>query len=225
MKVEVLGTNRLKVFITVHDLREWNFDVDTLENNNMKMENLFWNVMETLEIQEEIDLEFRDAKVNIEAISRKAKGVIMLITRLDPNDDVVEPFVTNNIQFPNQSDLQLLEDMANGIKSYTPELNNPQDTKNTTTFVYKFKSFADIAVCFKMLNDVYCGKSSIYTADGIHYAVFSTNKSNNFVHADLIISEFGVRFNSSINTLAAYIVEHGRCVISENAVNKICELY
>lgn len=223
MKVEVIDCNKLKVFITENDLREWEVDLNTIEGNNNKMETLFWNIMEALEDNNDISFDIGSSRVSIEAISRKTKGIIMLITRIDSEgaDEAPEGVENNQAENFSCSEVQNLE-ILEKLKPSLEFLENQEENNNYKELViFKFSNFDQVVSCLKIIKKDFFGSSTLYKYRNFYFLLLKVYETGNLNKLECTLSEFAFKVTSPHDLVIGFLEEYASCMIRKNAVESI----
>ncbi len=116
MKVERITRDKVRIFISYDDLEERGIDRNEIWQNGRKVQELFWDMMETAYV--EVGFEIA-GPIAVEAFTMPAEGVVVIVTRipsipgtrdedddLDSSDDYEESFDLPLIfRFPDLEDL------------------------------------------------------------------------------------------------------------------------
>lgn len=101
-------------------------------------------------------------------------------------------------------------------------------TDNGDAFVYRFSSIREMAGCCAILAAGTPMDSSLYreSESGIYALLLERNEQSDasFESLVLCVNEFGRMLGNDAATLA-YLKEHAECILKENAVQSIAELY
>lgn len=79
MRVERLGENKVRVFISYDDLDERGIDRDEIWQNGRKVQELFWDMME--HAYSEVGFEV-EGPIAVEAFTMPTEGVVVIVTQL-----------------------------------------------------------------------------------------------------------------------------------------------
>jgi len=116
MRVERIAKDKVRIFISFDDLDERGIDRDEIWKNGRKVQELFWDIMETAYV--EVGFEVA-GPIAIEAFTMPTEGVVVIVTRVpslpasdvDEDDEDDEP---------------------------------PYETDPVSTFVFKFADLEDV---------------------------------------------------------------------------------
>ena len=104
-------------------------------------------------------------------------------------------------------------------------LNPPRERKHST-FCYIFRSIADAGECCRKIPDTAALQSSLWQdrGDGAYYLFLSSAGDEiRFEKTILAMNEFGTFSDAPAETVA-YIMEHERCILRENAAAQLARL-
>src|SRR5690242_3112131 len=79
MRVEKLGDNKVRIFITYDDLNERGIDRDEIWQNGRKVQDLFWDMMEHAYLEVGFECE---GPIAVEAFTMPTEGVVVIVTQL-----------------------------------------------------------------------------------------------------------------------------------------------
>jgi adapter protein MecA 1/2 len=92
MKVERIARDKVRIFISYDDLEERGIDRNEIWQNGRKVQELFWDMMETAYV--EVGFEIA-GPIAVEAFTMPAEGVVVIVTRIpsipgtrDDDDDL-----------------------------------------------------------------------------------------------------------------------------------------
>ena len=85
MRIERIGENKIRIFVSYDDLEERDIDLDAFNYNSPETQELFWDLMEQAEL--ELGFEAQESQLCIEAVSDVEHGFVITITRVDEEND------------------------------------------------------------------------------------------------------------------------------------------
>ncbi len=92
MKVERIARDKVRIFVSYDDLEERGIDRNEIWQNGRKVQELFWDMMETAYV--EVGFEIA-GPIAVEAFTMPAEGVVVIVTRIpsipgtrDDDDDL-----------------------------------------------------------------------------------------------------------------------------------------
>ena len=116
-------------------------------------------------------------------------------------------------------------DSASMNRKAAEALNPPRERKHST-FCYIFRSIADAGECCRKIPDTAALQSSLRQdrGDGAYYLFLSSAGDEiRFEKTILAMNEFGTFSDAPAETVA-YIMEHERCILRENAAAQLARL-
>ena len=116
-------------------------------------------------------------------------------------------------------------DSASMNRKAAEALNPPRERKHST-FCYIFRSIADAGECCRKIPDTAALQSSLWQdrGDGAYYLFLSSAGDEiRFEKTILAMNEFGTFSDAPAETVA-YIMEHERCILRENAAAQLARL-
>jgi adapter protein MecA 1/2 len=147
MRVERISKDKVRIFISYADLEERGIARDEIWRNSKKVQELFWDMMETA--YDEVGFEIA-GPIAVEAFTMPTEGVVVIVTRVPG--------------LPGQSKLE-------------EEDNLDVDVNATfySTFVFKFQDFEDVIQAAHALVD-YGMEANLYKYQG-QYHLFVDEES------------------------------------------------
>ena len=118
------------------------------------------------------------------------------------------------------------EENATGMNRKVAEALNPPHPGKRNIFCYIFRSLADAIECCRRIPDTAKLKSSLWQdrGDGAYYLFLSSDGDEVlFEKTILAMNEFGTFSDAPAETVA-YIMEHERCILKENATAQLVNL-
>src|SRR3569833_2322814 len=79
MRVEKLGENKVRIYLSYEDLNDRGIDRDEIWQNGGRIQDLFWEMMETA--YEEVGFEVA-GPIAVEAITKPTEGIVGIVTQL-----------------------------------------------------------------------------------------------------------------------------------------------
>jgi adapter protein MecA 1/2 len=201
MKIERVGENKIRIFVSYDDLEERDIDLDTFNYNAPETQELFWDLMEQAEL--ELGFEAQESQLCIEAVSDVDHGFVITITRVDDEGDFesIQKFIKNRYR---KKDLS--------TKKKTSAI-------SSTILIYALESFDDLCALCAIIRPLYTGRSKAYGMDGSYYLVLSSIEDNVKDQSQLesILGEYADKM-TNVDFFEGYLNEYGRCLVKENAV-------
>ncbi|MDQ0188473.1 adaptor protein MecA [Alicyclobacillus cycloheptanicus] len=191
MHVERLAKDKVRIFVSYDDLEERGIDRDEIWLNGKKVQELFWDMMETA--YAEVGFEIA-GPIAVEAFTMPSEGVVIIVTRVPSL-----PGHGRTADDDDAMDVELSDTMF-------------------SSFVFSFPDFEDVVRVSYALYD-YDIHTSLYQYNG-KYQLFVDEDSVQEDEYDSIWSilhEYGEY--SEVTT--AVLEEYGKCILRSNAVQHI----
>ena len=207
MKVEKINNNKVKITLTFDELEKREIDINDIEKNSEIAKNLFMDLIEESNIDEEF--EFEDSQLLIEACSDNNNLFVVTITKVD--------------NIPDMRKYSLLEK-----KVKTSKKNN----KNITTYkvdsyIYSFSSIDNILnLCENSKNEnLFFGKNSLYKYDEKYFIIFATSsvKNKKFLKTFIFLSEYCENYYS-YDIFSTAVKEKSKLIIENRALQSLCKM-
>lgn len=195
MKVERIAKDKVRIFISYDDLEERGIDRDEIWQNGRKVQELFWDIMETA--YEEVGFEI-EGPISVEAFTMPTEGVVVIVTRVpslpaksaDTEDDD-DASVEFNMTF-------------------------------YSTFVFRFGDFEDVIRAAHALYpcDI---QAWLYRYQDAYHLYIDEDSIRDVVYDGVwaILQEYG----EYSNVTKAVLDEYGEVIIERNAVEKIASQF
>lgn len=203
MKFEKLSENKIRITLTINDLKDKDIDFHDFMSNPLESQDLFLDILK--EAKEKIGFNTTDYKVKIEALAMIDGDFIVNITRmLEGEKDLSTPI-------PSKKKFKVRR------KSIAPKSNQA---------VYKFDSFDDYCYFVQFLSqsgldDSYliAKRCVVYMYESAYYLIFNNinEKYSNILKFYSSITEFGTYINNS-TLFISKLYECGKIVIKNNAL-------
>jgi adapter protein MecA 1/2 len=195
MKVERIAKDKVRIFISYDDLEERGIDRDEIWQNGRKVQELFWDIMETA--YEEVGFEI-EGPISVEAFTMPTEGVVVIVTRVpslpakptDPEDD-------------DDTDIEI------NMTFYS-------------TFVFRFADFEDVVHAAHALYP--CGvEASLYRYQDAYHLYIDEDSIRDVVYDGVwaILQEYG----EYSNVTKAVLDEYGDVILKNNAVEQIASQF
>lgn len=196
MKVEKINENKIKIILSFEELEMRNITLKDIEKNTPEARNLFTNLIEETNLDEEFH--FEDSQLFIEASSDNSNTFILTITRTEDLPDI------NRYSKKNTTVLYRVDSRLYEFESIDIIL-----------------SFCSIAKS----ENLFFGKNSLYKYEDKYYILFSDSaiKNKKFIKTYVMISEYCSRYFSS-DIYYKTITEKSKVVIASNALQKLLKI-
>ena len=192
MKVEKISSNKFKITFTGDDLKDFDIDFENLRYNSEDAQDVFWQLIEQANIEENFFEE--DAQIVVEALATKNDGLTMTVTR---------------VRTPGKNPPK--------IKRKKERQRRAEDI---SPLIYSFDDFEKLVMACRHLENMFVGISRLYKQDGEYFLVLDAIHEDVAVSADIMLCEYGEKVaNSSLaeGRLSAY----GEILIKNTAVAEI----
>lgn len=203
MKFEKLSENKIRITLTINDLKDKDIDFHDFMSNPLESQDLFLDILK--EAKEKIGFNTTDYKVRIEALAMIDGDFIVNITRtLEGKKDL-------STTIPSKKKFKVRR------KSISPKSNQA---------VYKFDSFDDYCYFVQFLSQsgldnsyLIAKKCVVYMYENAYYLILNNinEKYSNILKFYSSITEFGTYINNS-TLFISKLYECGRIVIKNNAL-------
>lgn len=201
MKIERVGENKIRIFVSYDDLEERDIDLDAFNYNSPETQELFWDLMEQAEI--ELGFDAQESQLCIEAVSDVEQGFAITITRIEEENEFesIQKFIKSRYR---KKDLSIKKKTASVC---------------STLLIYALESFDDLCALCAMIRPLFSGRSKVYSLDGTYYLVLSSVESHikNEKQFFSILSEYADKM-PNVDFFEGYLNEYGKRLVSENAV-------
>jgi adapter protein MecA 1/2 len=195
MRVERLGDNKVRVFITYDDLDERGIDRDEIWQNGGKVQELFWDMMEHAYLETGFEV---GGPIAVEAFTMPTEGVVVIVTRLHG----------------------LPAKMERESEGEEDDLDTPAETADPFgAFTFVFQDFEDVIRAAHSLR-VYEGVGgTLYHYKGRYHLFFEEDEIAEDLYDTFwsILHEYG----ELSSTTKAMLDEYGKRVMNGNAIQTL----
>ena len=205
MKIEKLTDNKIRVILNLEDLEENNIKSENIISKPMETQNLFLNIL--LKAEKEVGFYTDGCRLLIEAFSSSEGIFVFTITKFKEND-------TKDNSYNSLAKKKLI------VRRKSVNLNN---TKTIYTFE-NFDIFCDFCNNINKLSKINVKKIakyiSLYTYNDKYYLSLS-DINTNYEFLDMFystISEFATLFSHS-ESFEHKLSEHGKLIMKKNAIS------
>lgn len=201
MRIERVGENKIRIFVSYDDLEERDIDFESFNYNSPETQELFWDLMEQAEI--ELGFEAQESQLCIEAVTDVEHGFVITITKVEEEAEFesIQKFIKNRYR---KKDLSLKKKAVRIC---------------STLVIYMIDSFDDLCVLSSLLLPLYTGRSKVYSLDGQYYLVLGATETHvsNQKQFDSYLSEYADKMQN-VDFLEGYLNEYGTRLIDSNAI-------
>lgn len=202
MRVERIARDKVRIFISYDDLEERGIDRDEIWHNGKKVQDLFWDMMETAYM--EVGFEIA-GPISVEAFTMPTEGVVVIVTRI--------PSIPGASQDDDDADDDEDSTLIHRNQSYSSSI--------TSNLVFSFDDLDDlVAVCHTL--ESYDLESSLYRyRDKYELVVTDPLVSETYHTVSSVLAEYG----QVSSTTEAMLQEYGVVVLQEGAIKTIVERF
>ncbi len=192
MKVEKISPNKFKITFSDEDLKDFGVDFENLRYNSEDAQEIFWNLIERADIEDEFFEE--NSQIVVEAVATKNDGLTMIVTRVSDNSKKMP---------------KIRHKKEKNKKYY-----------DISPLIFSFIDFEDLVSACKSVENIYVGVSRLYKLEGEYYLVMDAISESVAVSADIVLCEYGEKVINS--TLAeGKLAEYGDLLIQNTAIASI----
>ena len=192
MKVEKISPNKFKLTFSDEDLKDFGVDFENIRYNSEDAQELFWELIESAEIEEEFFKD--DAQIVVEAVATKNDGLTMTITSVGDNGKK-SPKIRNR---------------KNKAEKHT----------DISPVIFSFDDFENLVQACKYNENIFVGISRLYKMDGEYYLVMDAIHESVAVSVDCVLHEYGEKILNS-NIAEGKLCEYGELLIKNTAIANI----
>lgn len=215
MKIEKISDKRLKILLTLDDLRERGIKMSELALGTNGMRVLFREIMDIA--CDKYDFYAEDSQLMVEAIPLSLEAIIILVTKID--DDIKEKNENNDVlDNPNKK-------FFHTSKPNQKKSSLKKSVDDNLISIFCFNKMDDVALVSRNLFGRFTGESYLLKLRGNYFLVLRNNSSLDEISdkdLEIIIGEYGVK--QSVNVISyAYLFEHGELIIDNPAIDILKE--
>lgn len=201
MKIERIGTNKIKVLINRDDVKTWNVSLKNFTDNTPEAQDLFWFALKQAE--QDVDFNVGKAQLLVETAATANDGFVMIISKLENESEVAE----------------VLLHAGKRIKQTEMRLSRkPKDTPLMR--IFRFADFEILCSGISEINELYLGESRVYKYKDSFYLELCPHDSFGFFEIENILSEFAAAVKRPA-IIKGILNEHGIPMIVSDAVDII----
>jgi adapter protein MecA 1/2 len=206
MNIEQLTSDKLRVMLSLDDLRKYNLDYMSISSESAATKLLVTDIL--IDAKNMAGFTTKSSGLLIEVLPGKNKGCILLLTKIPLSMQIKRKTKTSEDSLSLSS---LLKEQNNYILS----CNCLDDT-------------IDAINCFASYPDIPLSKSALYDLDGKYHLIFSpiyfgTDKKRLFSLLSLL-SEYG-KTNKTDPIREAVLIEHGNPISCNRAVENMLRFF
>ena len=213
MKIEKISDKRLKILLTIDDLKERNIKMTELAFGKEKTRELFKEMMDIA--CDECDFYAEDSQLMVEAIPLSLEAIVILITKIDDKDKEDAGGVMDNPE----------KKFFHKTKPNFAKSGLKKSADDNLVSIFEFNKMDDVAVVAKKMFGRFTGESSLIKLRKHYFLILKNNSSLDEISdrdLEIIVGEYGKKHVVSAISYA-YLFEHGELLISDNAVDVLKE--
>jgi len=196
MKIERLGQDKIKIFLTFDDLMERGIHKDDMWKEIPKVHELFSELMDQAYTELGFDA---TGPLAVEVFALPAQGMVVIVTK-----GKIQP-----------------RTFIDDLEEEEPEVSEMEVTLEETDLIsYAFKDFEDVVSVCKLLSGFISGGGRLYSYRG-HYILqiepVHLDWDRDVQRAVAILSEFG----EATSVTEAVLDEYGKLIIADGAIGEI----
>ncbi|HCZ38063.1 adaptor protein MecA [Brochothrix thermosphacta] len=220
MEIERINENTIKFYISYGDLEERGFNHEDIWYNRDKSEELFWNMMEELNYEDQFN---PDDPLWIQVQAMK-KGLEVVVTKANLAKDGINLEFTAENDSDNKSPKEIEDDVEKQIEAILEEQVDAMNTKKADTdnlnFVLEIKELEDV-IALSHQDKISGLHSNIYYYKERYYLEVEFDSQENAIDAidDMlsVLLEYGDESEKSPHVMR----EYGKVIALENALETI----
>lgn len=230
MKVEKLSENKIKITLTMDELKARKIDIHDIENDVNIAKNLFLDLISESELNEDFAVD--DSQLFIEASSDNSNIFVVTITKIEHIPELSKYATMDEYMIKDLTKDKIsnsLNKSSRKIKSITSKGSSEKskiDYRVNST-IYAFESLDDILyMCEIMSKDsMFLGKNSLYKYSDNYFIVFSKTsvKNKKFLKTFIMLSEYCRNYYSS-DIFNISVKEKSQLIIENKALQTLINI-
>ncbi|MCP8615584.1 adaptor protein MecA [Salirhabdus salicampi] len=222
MEIERINENTLKFYISYIDIEDRGFDRDEIWYNREKSEQLFWEMMDEVNEQEEFNVD-GPLWIQVQAMD---KGLEIVVTKAHLTKDGQKIELPTDdgklidMQVDEKVDSLLEQNLEEGLEDNDEEADEPQQF----SFIIKFGDIEDVIQLSHAMIDSTDIENRLYHFENHYFLYVSFDGMLNDDEVEDVLSqlyEYGEDSHVTIHRLE----EYGNEIFGENAINRIKEYF
>ena len=198
MRVEKLGENKVRIYLSYEDLNDRGIDRDEIWQNGGRVQDLFWEMMENA--YEEVGFEIA-GPIAVEAFTMPTEGIVVIVTQLP--------------SFPHGAGERVPEEELDDAEANaaTADLNE--------AFIFVFHDFEDVVRDAHSLRTHEGIGGSLYHYKNRYHLYFDEEGINEDLYDTIwsILHEYG----ELSSTTKAMLDEYGKLVMDGHAIETLTD--
>jgi adapter protein MecA 1/2 len=195
MRVERIARDKVRIFVSYDDLEARGIDKDEIWQNGKKVQELFWDMMETA--YEEVGFEIA-GPIAVEAFTMPTEGVVVIVTKVP--------------SLPGQ----------NKSGDDDDEVNVEVDSAYYSTFVFRFQDFENVIQVAHALMQ-YDLAAVLYEYKGMYHIYLDEDTVSDDQYDSIwsILHEYGEYSAVTV----ALLEEYGKCILRTDTMKYLSEQF
>ncbi|MCL6547611.1 MAG: adaptor protein MecA [Alicyclobacillus sp.] len=196
MRVERIAHDKVRIFISYDDLEERGIDRNEIWQNGKKVQELFWDMMETA--YTEVGFEIA-GPIAVEAFTMPSEGVVVIVTRV--------PSLPGQVKSDSDEDEELDVELSAEMFS---------------SFVFAFRDFEELVRAAHALS-VYEVEAALFEYRGSYhlYVEEESLREEDYDAVWSILHEYGEYSHVTV----AVLEEYGKPIIRRQAVRQLVQMF
>jgi adapter protein MecA 1/2 len=198
MRVEKLGDNKVRIYLSYEDLNDRGIDRDEIWQNGGRVQDLFWEMMENA--YEEVGFEVA-GPIAVEAFTMPTEGIVVIVTQLP--------------SFPHAAGDRVPEEEMDDAES------NSATADLTEAFIFVFQDFEDVVRAAHSLRVHEGIGGSLYHYKNRYHLYFDEEEINEDLYDVIwsVLHEYG----ELSSTTKAMLDEYGKLVMDGHAIETLTD--
>ena len=243
MKIEKISDRQIRCTLTHDELATRKIKLSELAYGSERTKSLFHEMMQ--QAAQEFGFEANDIPLMIEAIPASSGAIVLIITKVDENDDIDAKFsrFTNNDEISDHNIsvfdklegadelLELLDKVKTNKSSTIKNSDFDEPTTTATTVprikVFSFTTLDAVIEAANLLEDLYVGINTLYKDESNDIYILAFTQTQHTVHEFNCICNMLSEYGSpeSVSGISmAYLEEHCSAILTCDAVQKLNSL-
>ncbi len=220
MELIMISDSKLKIMLTLDDMKTYSLDCATLDYDNTETRKAFWSILD--EAKHRTGFDAASEKVFVQVYPSRTGGCEMYVTKLGIFADRT---AVGDETGEEEDDVKLNLGGKEDVKDR--DARTKDGRRYERTLVYRFLDAERlIKACGRLTESGYSGESSAYFCDegrnGKYYLLIRDSGYALGREEYPFISEYADKVDSCI--FGMYIGEHGKCICRKNAVKTLGRL-
>ncbi|MDD4772967.1 MAG: adaptor protein MecA [Eubacteriales bacterium] len=200
MDLILIDSTKLKIMLSANDMSKYSLTCDNIEYDNTESRRAFWDILRVAKLKTGFDA--ANNRVFIQVYPSKDGGCEMYITKINNDDDDDGLYYDDNMTI--QEKTHLKKDSVN--------------TERGSFDIYSFNEFSWLLEgCRHLKLSGYNNESRLWVDDNSHRYYLAVKSAKKRYYRCL--DEYGIKHSAPVTY--TYINEHCRCIITDEAIEKL----